>query len=386
MSALARGEALWRGGWRSTIPLFLWLAAILVLAWVVFRYFVLTFAVAASVALLMGPVQEALARRLRGRRGLAAAILVLLTTVIILIPVLSYGTLITRQAIGFFEWLRPQLEPENIERFWRDTLQTRYPLVASWVKNASGGSAMPATSTVLPRIAGEANHYLQIALAGLATAVVDATLFLMMLFFLLRDSDELRDAFRGVSPLTRGQETEAMHHLTRTVKGVLQSMIVVPLMQGVVAFFGFWALGVPAPLLWSAMVVFAALIPLVGSPLAWVPAALYLFLAVSPTRGVLMALYGTFAISMVDNLLKPIILKGAAQIHTMLGFLSILGGLYAFGPKGLIVGPVVLSLVLSAYRIYRYDVLRWRDERPPDEPATEGRRDRVTRVALHESP
>ena len=50
----------------------------------------------------------------------------------------------------------------------------------------------------------------------------------------------------------------------------------------------------------------------------------------------------------------------------MLGFLSILGGLYAFGPKGLIVGPVVLSLVLSAYRIYRYDVLRWR--KPTDEP------------------
>ena len=373
MTALARGEGAWRGGWRATVPLFLWLGLILVLAWLVFRYFVLTFAVAVSVALLLAPAQAALTRRFGGRRGLAAAVLVLLTTVIILIPVLSYGTLITRQAIAFFEWLRPQLEPAAIERFWSETLQNRYPLIASWIRNASGGAAMPATSTVLPKVAAEVNQYLQIALAGLATAVVDATLFLMMLFFLLRDEGELRDVFRGVSPLTRGQETEAMHHLTRTVKGVLQSMIVVPLMQGVVAFFGFWALGVPAPLLWSAMVVFAALIPLVGSPLAWVPASLYLFLAVSPTRGVLMALYGTFAISMVDNLLKPIILKGAAQIHTMLGFLSILGGLYAFGPKGLIVGPVVLSLVLSAYRIYRYDVLRWRDESPPDEPAAEGR-------------
>ena len=158
-----------------------------------------------------------------------------------------------------------------------------------------------------------------------------------------------------------------MHHLTRTVKGVLQSMIIVPLAQGAVAWVGFRLLGVPSPTLWSAMVVFASLIPLVGSPLAWVPAAGYLFLAVSPTRGILMALYGTFVICMVDNIIKPIILKGAAQIHTMLGFLSILGGLYAFGPKGLIVGPVVLSLVLSAYRIYRYDVLRWRDERPADE-------------------
>ena len=155
---------------------------------------------------------------------------------------------------------------------------------------------MPATSTVLPRIAAEANHYLQVVLAGLASAVFDVTIFLMMLFFLLRDGDDIRDVFRGVSPLTRGQETEAMHHLTRTVKGVLQSMIIVPLAQGAVAWVGFWLLGVPSPTLWSAMVVFASLIPLVGSPLAWVPAAIYLTVAVSPTRGVLMFLYGTFVI------------------------------------------------------------------------------------------
>ena len=373
MTGLGREPGGWRANWRVTVPLFLWLGLIVVLFWVVFHYFILTAAVAVSVALLLAPWQARLTRKVGGRPGVAAGILVLLTALIILIPVLSYGTLITRQALAFFDWLRPQLQPETIERFWRETLFARYPLLGAWIRQASGGTAMPTASSVLPKVAAEANRFLQVALAGLATAVVDATLFLMMLFFLLRDAEDLRDVFRGVSPLNRGQETEAMHHLTRTVKGVLQSMIVVPLLQGFVAFFGFWLLGVPAPLLWSAMVVFASLIPLVGSPLAWIPAALYLFLAVSPARGVLMALYGTFAISMVDNIVKPIILKGAAQIHTMLGFLSILGGLYAFGPKGIIVGPVVLSLVLSAYRIYRYDVLRWRDERPPDEPAAEGR-------------
>jgi predicted PurR-regulated permease PerM len=368
MTAL-RAEAGWRANWRVTLPLFVWLALIVVLFWVVFHYFILTFAVAGSIALLLGPWQAQLTRKLNGRRTLAAALLVLLVTALLLVPVLSYGALIARQALGFFDWLRPQLEPEALERFWQQTLPQQYPLLAAWIKKASGGTAMPTTSTLLPRVAAEANHYLQVVLAGLATAVFDATIFLMMLFFLLRDGDDLRDVFRGISPLTRGQETEAMHHLSRTVKGVLQSMIIVPLAQGAVAYVGFRLLGVPSPTLWSAMVVFASLIPLVGSPLAWVPAALYLFLTVSPTRGILMALYGTFVICMVDNVIKPIILKGAAQIHTMLGFLSILGGLYAFGPKGLIVGPVVLSLVLSAYRIYRYDVLRWRDERPPDEPS-----------------
>ena len=132
------------------------------------------------------------------------------------------------------------------------------------------------------------------------------------------------------------------------------------------ALLGFWMFGVPAPLLWSAMVVFAALIPLLGSPLAWVPAALYLFYDGETGRAIGLLLYGVVLISGIDNVVKPLILKGAAQIHMLLGFLSILGGLFAFGPKGLIVGPVVLSLVLSAYRIYRYDVLRWK--KPTDEP------------------
>jgi predicted PurR-regulated permease PerM len=159
-------------------------------------------------------------------------------------------------------------------------------------------------------------------------------------------------------------------------------MIIVPLIQGVVAFFGFWAFGLPSPLLWAVMVVFAALIPILGSPLAWIPAALYFLVNGHMGHALGMTAYGVFVISMVDNIVKPIILRGSAQIHMMLGFLSIMGGLIAFGPKGLIVGPVVLSLVLSAYRIYRYDILRWREEEgmgatimaglpPPGVPITE---------------
>jgi predicted PurR-regulated permease PerM len=208
-------------------------------------------------------------------------------------------------------------------------------------------------------------------LTRLANVLLDFGIFVLMLFFLLRDGAEIREAVRGVSPLTRGQELEIVDHLTRTVKGVLQSMVLVPLAQGLVALIGFWAFGVPAPLLWSLMVVFAALIPIVGSPLAWVPAALYLMYDGQVAKGVGLFIYGAVLISGIDNVIKPLILKGAAQIHMLLAFLSILGGIFAFGPKGLIVGPVVLSLVLSAYRIYRYDVLRWRKAPQDVAPAVE---------------
>jgi predicted PurR-regulated permease PerM len=350
----------WNTNWRVQGPLLAFLLVSLALAFLVFRYFLLTFAVAASVALMLSPLHGALSRRLGGRDGLAASLLVLLVTVLILVPVLVYGVLIGQQALSFLEWLRPHLEPHEWDRFWREVLPARSPKVATWLRQL-GWEAPPLTAS-LGRAIGEANHYVQVVLAGAAAVLLDLTIFLMMLFFLLRDGDDLRESLRGVSPFTRGQETELLDHLGNTVKAVLQAMIIVPLLQGIVAFFGFWALGLPSPLLWAVMVVFAALIPILGSPLGWIPAAVYFVVNGDTTRALAMTAYGVLVISMIDNIVKPLILRGKAQIHTMLGFMSIMGGLFAFGPKGLIVGPVVLSLVLSAYRIYRYDILRWREE------------------------
>jgi predicted PurR-regulated permease PerM len=278
----------------------------------------------------------------------------------ILVPVLSYGMLLVQQAAGFFDWVRPRLEPAAVDRLWRETLPARFPLLMSWLRS-TGIASVPSASAALARLTSSAQGVVQAVLAGLATAALDLIVFLMMVFFLLRDAPLLREQVRGVSPFTRGQEAEMLEHLTRTVRGVLQAMLLVPLAQGLVALLGFMLFGLPAPFLWSAMVVFAALIPLVGSPLAWVPAGLYLF-SISQPRGIGLLIYGVLVISMIDNILKPLILKGAAQVHTMLGFLAILGGLYAFGFKGLVVGPVVLSLVMSAFRIYRHDILRWRAE------------------------
>jgi predicted PurR-regulated permease PerM len=350
--------------WRTQVPLYGVLLLVLLLAFAVFRYFLLTFVVAGSLALLLAPLQRYLTRHARGRRWLAAGVIVALVTVAIAVPVVAYGTLLAQQAMGFVEWVRPWLEPAAFEKLWREDLPRRYPFLMAWVRQSTGGGAMPAASTALSRVLTEVNHFAQSVLTGLAAGVFDLGVFLMLLFFLLRDGEQLRDAVRGISPLTRGQETEIMEHLTNTVKGVLQAMLVVPLVQGLVALVGFLMFGVPSPVLWSVMVVLASVIPILGSPLAWVPAGVYLLTQGHEAQGIGLLVYGTVVIAGVDNVIKPLILKGAARIHTMLGFLSILGGLYAFGPKGLIAGPVVLSLVLSAYRIYRYDVLRWRQDAP----------------------
>ena len=338
-------------------PLLYALVVILVLAFWVFRPFLLTFTVAASVALLLSPVQQRLGRALGHRSGLAASTLVLVTTAAILVPVLTSFVILGTQAIAFFAWLTPYLRPEELEKVLNETLPARLPALEPWMGEGRA-QLMPLVSLSLSQLAAAASALVQRLVAGFTSAAFELALFLFMLFFLLRDGGRLRAELDQVSPFSAAQEAQIFEHLGRTVKGVLQAMVVVPLAQGFLATIGFLVFGVPSPVPWGVAVVLAAMVPILGSPLGWVPACVYLYLHGATWQWVGMLLFGIVVISGIDNVIKPLLLKGAADIHPMLGFLSILGGVLAFGFFGLLVGPVILSLVLSALRIYRLDVLR----------------------------
>lgn len=337
------------------LPITTFLALVVVLAFLVFQLFVLDFVVAASISLLMAPAQRRLTSGLGGRPSLAAALLVVLTTLMIFLPVLSSLLILGNQAGTFLAWIGPRLKPAELQRSLQDFLSS-YPLLSDWL-NMQRPSGVPILSDALQRLAVGANTLIQGTIARFTTALFDIFLFLLMLFFLLRDGAALRAEFHRISPFSEQQELQIFDHISRTVKAVLQAMVVVPIAQGVIAAIGFWLFGVPHPLAWGVAVVFAAFVPILGSPLGWLPAVAYVFYGGDTGRAVGLLIYGVVVISGIDNVIKPLILHGSAQIHPLLGFLSILGGAFAFGPLGFLVGPVVLSLVLSAIRIYRDDVL-----------------------------
>ncbi len=337
-------------------PLLAALGVFLVLAFLVFRPFLLTFTVSASVALLLAPLQRRISRALGNRSSAAAALLVLVVTAAILVPVLSSITILANQAVAYFDWVKPRLQPAELHRIWED-LPLRFPWLQQWL-SATGVQLTPLLSSALSQLASATNGLLQRLVAGFTTALFELLLFLLILFFLLRDGGRLRAAMRTISPFSEAQEVQIFDHLGKTVKAVLGAMVVVPLVQGFVASVGFAIFGVPSPVLWGVAVTLASMVPLLGSPLGWVPACVYLFFTDRPAPAMGLFVYGLVLISGIDNVVKPLVLKGAAQIHPLLGFLAILGGILAFGGLGFLVGPVILSLVLSAFRIYRLDVLR----------------------------
>lgn len=345
------------------------LGAVLWLSVVVFRHFLVTLAVAASVAVLLGPLNTRLLSAFRGRRSAAALVLVVLTLLVIMLPLLAGVAMIGNQAVSFLGRLQPSLTREALAEFWSETLPARFPPAAALKDRLRFDQKQVAdlVAPVLSHLAGVVTRFFQQGLGLLAQVFFQLILFLFMLFYLLRDGHHLRGALREISPLTQEQEKEVYEHLAGTIKGVWQSTILVPLAQGVLAMIGFAAFGLPSPLFWGVMLAFASLVPGIGTPLVWLPAAVYMIATGATGRGIGLILFGILVISSIDNVLKPIILRGSARIHPMLGFLAIIGGILAFGFVGFLIGPVILSLLLSTVRIYRMSLAAGRAPAAPSE-------------------
>lgn len=333
---------------RHAIALIVAVAVILVLSYLVFRPFLVDIAVAGSVALMLSRVQARLTRTLRGRAWASALLLALGSLLALVLPIGTAVTIMGRQAVGFVEWSAPKLKPEQLQILIKETLPARYP----WLEGIDANTVSELVSGALSRLVSGVNTLVQGLVGRLTSALLDMVLFTMLLFFFLRDGPAIRQVIRDISPLSADQERDIFEHLGRTVKGVVQAMVLVPLAQGLVAAPAFALLGVPSPLLWAFGVVLASFVPILGSPLAWIPAVIYLFFNGATTPAVILLIYGIVVISGVDNIVKPLVLQGAAQIHPLLAFLAILGGLLSFGAAGFLIGPMILSLLLSALRIY----------------------------------
>ena len=130
-------------------------------------------------------------------------------------------------------------------------------------------------------------------------------------------------------------------------------MLVIASIQAVLGGLAFWALGLPEPLLWSVVLFFLSMIPMAGSFIVWVPAALYLALTDHWVKALVLSLWCMGVVGMIDNVLRPRFVGKRTRLHELLIFFSVLGGLQVFGIVGLVMGPVVVAITLALVDVFR---------------------------------
>jgi predicted PurR-regulated permease PerM len=174
-----------------------------------------------------------------------------------------------------------------------------------------------------------------------------------LLFFFLRDRDAALRSLRSLVPFSEATMDRLFSRSSDTIYATIYGTLAVSSVQGVLGGLMFWWLGLSAPLLWGMVMALLAVVPVLGAFIVWIPAALFLVLEGSWGKALILALWGMFVVGTVDNLLRPILVGNRLKLHTVLAFMSVVGGLILFGPAGLILGPLALTVTTVLLEIWR---------------------------------
>jgi predicted PurR-regulated permease PerM len=342
----------------------------IVLLALVVQPFAKGFFLAAVLAGALYGSHKRLTRWFRGRSNASAGLICFLVVVALLIPLTGFTAFLITEAVDGAKFISETLRKEGV-----DGLVERLP-----------GPAQRLANNLMDRFAVEEfqlddKFQEQVSSQGgtaakAVTGVVTATgsfafqtaMMLIALFFLLVDGKRLVEWLESVSPLKRGQTTEILREFRHVVIAVLVSSVATAGVQSVVALIGYLIARVPVPFFFAAVTFFVALIPAVGAAVVCLAAALLLLITGHPWAALFLAIWGVVVVGLVDNVVKPLLVKRGLHMHGAIVFFSLLGGLAAFGTVGLLIGPLIVSFFLALVRIHERDYGRPTPQ--PTSPAT----------------
>ncbi len=188
---------------------------------------------------------------------------------------------------------------------------------------------------------------------NISMAVVHFIFTIFCMFFFLRDGDRIADYIWNILPMSDDLKHRLATQQREVVEASIYGGLIIAVVQGGLGALIFWILGLPSPLFWGVVMAFLSVIPLVGPWLIYLPAAGVLALSGSWVKGIILIALGGIVVSQSDNFLRPAIVGKRAKIPTLILLFSMLGGLRLFGVLGLLLGPIIASMVLTLINFYR---------------------------------
>jgi predicted PurR-regulated permease PerM len=294
-------------------------------------------------AVLFTPFQFWLESKLH-RPGLAAMVAVVVIALIVVVPATFVGKSLVIQAATGAQLIESKVNSGE----WRRAIEAQ-PRFAPLADRIEQDLDLPGTMKTFVTWLSSTTGSL---VTGSLVQAVSFCVVFYLLFFFLRDRRIALHSLRRLSPLVKEDMDEGIHRVADTIHAMVYGTLAVSAIQGLLGGLMFWWLDLPAPLLWGVVMAFLAVIPVIGAFVVWIPAALFLALEGSWGKALILTVWGVIVVGTVDNLLRPVLVGNRLKLHTVLSFLSVVGGLSLFGPSGIILGPVVLTITTVLLEIW----------------------------------
>jgi predicted PurR-regulated permease PerM len=331
----------------------------LYLCYIIFYPFLRPLLSAIVIAVVFFPVQARLSRIIASP-SLSALISTVLVVLLITLPAIMIGVAFSREVASLYDFLDQKSEESGgLSPYIMHLIERPLGWIGQFVDVSQfnlGAWLRERLQQISAFLVAEATTIL----GNLTSFIVNTVITLFTLFFLFREGRSARRRAAAVLPLSAEQIDRLFTGIENTIIATVYGGIVVAFVQGALTGFALWVTGIHSPVLWGVVAAVFALIPLVGTAVVWVPAALYLVVTGDWVKGVLLAAWGAGVVGTVDNFLRPYLISGRVQMHTLLIFFSVFGGVQAFGFLGLFVGPVILAVTISVLGMLREEGRIWK--------------------------
>jgi predicted PurR-regulated permease PerM len=172
------------------------------------------------------------------------------------------------------------------------------------------------------------------------------------LFFMFRDGESVVRAVRHLMPFDESIQSDMLEESKDLIFASVAVGLVIALLQGLLGGLAFTIGGITSPIFWGVMIAFFSLVPIVGSALIWVPAALWLGFSGHWGKGIAVVLICGAVAGVADNIIRPLLLRNRTRLNELLLFIGVLGGLEVFGLLGLVAGPTIVAAAMAVFRVY----------------------------------
>lgn len=323
---------------------------VLYLYWNVVEPFALVLVTAGVFAVILSPLESWVRKIVRSKK-LSALFMLLGVLLVIVGPLFGIAVLMVQQASQVIElslaqdgWFAGAKESTNVFISHLPTPVQEEILAIDFVEvgKAAASWAVENISAVL---------------SSTVKLIFHTAIFFIALYYFLHDKERIFSLALDLSPLKDNLDAKIVTRISKTVRSVVFGALIVALIQAALATIGMTIFGVPGAILWGALVIIAAQVPLIGTGAVMIPAVVYLLIIGQPWAALGLFIWGLVAVGTVDNFISPFIVGAKTHMHQLLILISILGGLQWLGPIGFIIGPTILAAVMVVVGLYRNGII-----------------------------
>lgn len=287
-------------------------------------------------------------KRVRARTGpaLGALICTIGVTIILILPVLLVTLAFVHQGVQLAHSVQKAFADGHMQwanRWWAT--------MEDWFADQSGGDLNAFMQGYAEKAAAFFASKLGVILGHIVSFFFGLAVMMIAMYYLFKEGESALARLRQTLPFEDEHSDRMIAETHELIIASVLSSLVTAVLHGVVGGVMFVIFGIHSPVVWAVMMGFLSLLPVVGSSIIWLPAAIWLMIQGHVVQGVILIAVCSAVIAIIENILRPWLISGRAEISGLLIFISILGGIALFGPLGIILGPVIVAAAQSVLDI-----------------------------------